>query len=197
MKNIIMFAAGALIGSLATYALVKNKFEKQAQEEIDSVKEVFSRRVKDEADKQVKEEVVKIRNEYNEYNSLTYNYKSHDNEKILDEKYENQDVDCDEPEEPIDRPYVIAPEEAGMVSGYDIITLTHYEGDNILADDCDELVEDIDNVVGEDYVKHFGEYEDDAVYIRNDRLKADYEILKDTRYYEDVVWHPKHAKGII
>ena len=33
----------------------------------------------------------------------------------------------------------------------------------------------------------FGEYEDDAVFVRNDAHKTDYEILYDPRNYSDVM----------
>ena len=81
MKNFFTFVTGLVIGSVVTYVVVKDKFEKIAQEEIDSVKEVFGRRVEKEADKKVekiaKKEVEKIRKEYNEYNNLTKNYTSY------------------------------------------------------------------------------------------------------------------------
>ena len=44
LSNIIIFAAGAAIGSAVTWKLLKTKYEQIAQEEIDSVKAVFSRR---------------------------------------------------------------------------------------------------------------------------------------------------------
>ena len=34
-----------------------------------------------------------------------------------------------------------------------------------------------------DALRHFGEYEDDAVYVRNDELKTDYEILRSEKDY--------------
>ena len=204
MKNFFTFVTGLVIGSVVTYIVVKDKFEKLAQEEIDSVKEVFGRRVEKEADKKVekiaKKEVEKIRKEYNEYDNLTKNYTSYSKNKteesIEDVEYEevcenDEDrVELDEIERAsdYDRPYIIEPQEFGALDGYSLITLYHYS-DNVLADDCDELVEDLDDVVGEDYASHFGEYEDDCVYVRNDRLKADYEICRDLRKYSDVVWH--------
>ena len=42
-KNVFIFAAGAAIGSVVTWKLLKTKYEHIAQEEIDSVKKVFSR----------------------------------------------------------------------------------------------------------------------------------------------------------
>lgn len=204
MKNFFTFVTGLVIGSVVTYVIVKDKFEKIAQEEIDSVKEVFGRRVEKEADKKVekiaKKEVEKIRKEYNEYDNLTKNYTSYSKNKteesIEDVEYEEvcendeDGVELDEIERAsdYDRPYIIEPQEFGALDGYSLITLYHYS-DNVLADDCDELVEDLDDVVGEDYASHFGEYEDDCVYVRNDRLKADYEICRDLRKYSDVVWH--------
>ena len=203
MKNFFTFVTGLVIGSVVTYVVVKDKFEKIAQEEIDSVKEVFGRRVEKEADKKVekiaKKEVEKIRKEYNEYDNLTKNYTSYSKNKteesIKDVEYEEvcendeDGVELDEIERAsdYDKPYIIEPQEFGALDGYSLITLYHYS-DNVLADDCDELVEDLDDVVGEDYASHFGEYEDDCVYVRNDRLKADYEICRDLRKYSDVAW---------
>lgn len=210
MKNFFTFVTGLVIGSVVTYVVVKDKFEKIAQEEIDSVKEVFGRRVEKEADKKVekiaKKEVEKIRKEYNEYDNLTKNYTSYSKNKteesIEDVEYEEvcendeDGVELDEIERAsdYDRPYIIEPQEFGALDGYSLITLYHYS-DNVLADDCDELVEDLDDVVGEDYASHFGEYEDDCVYVRNDRLKADYEICRDLRKYSDVAW--RSPRGLI
>ena len=48
------------------------------------------------------------------------------------------------------------------------------------------VVDDVEEIVGEESLTHFGEYEDDSVFVRNDRLKCDYEILLDQRNYSDV-----------
>ena len=197
MKNFFTFVTGLVIGSVVTYVIVKDKFEKIAQEEIDSVKEVFGRRVEKKVEKIAKKEVEKIRKEYNEYDNLTKNYTSYSKNETEENVEEDEEV-CEINEDKVeldeierasdyDRPYIIEPQEFGALDGYSLITLYHYS-DNVLADDCDELVEDLDDVVGEDYASHFGEYEDDCVYVRNDRLKADYEICRDLRKYSDVVW---------
>ena len=56
----------------------------------------------------------------------------------------------------------------------------------IITDENDEPIDDIDDIVGSDFAEHFGEYEDDSVFIRNDRLQCDYEILRDDRNYADI-----------
>ena len=87
---------------------------------------------------------------------------------------------------PTNKPYVITPDEFGEIDDYETITLIYYS-DEVLTDDDDELVEDVENVVGVDSLSHFGEYEADSVYVRNDILKADYELLLDQRNYSDVI----------
>lgn len=86
----------------------------------------------------------------------------------------------------VEKPYVISPEEFGEFEEYEKISLTYY-ADEVLADENDEEVDDVEEIVGKGSLNHFGEYEDDSVFVRNDRLKCDYEILLDQRNYSDVV----------
>ena len=69
---------------------------------------------------------------------------------------------------------------------YTTETLTYY-ADHVLTDDFDNPIEDVEAMVGEESLNHFGEYEEDAVYVRNERHKIDYEILLDERKYTEVV----------
>ena len=84
----------------------------------------------------------------------------------------------------MNKPYVITPDEFGDIYEYDTITL-HYFADKVLADEDDEIITNVDEIIGRDSLTHFGEYEPDSVYVRNDEMKADYEILLDLRNYYD------------
>lgn len=67
--------------------------------------------------------------------------------------------------------------------------------DGVLLDDMNEIVDDIEETVGEDSLEHFGEYEDDSVYVRNDAKKCDYEILLDQRNYQEIFeTHPHRTE---
>ena len=81
-------------------------------------------------------------------------------------------------------PYVIAPYDFGELDGYSQIELTYYL-DGILEDDEYHIVTDADKLIGPKALTTFGEYEDDAVFVRNDYLKADFQILKDYRTYDE------------
>ena len=83
----------------------------------------------------------------------------------------------------MEKPYVISPEEYGERDDYDLYSYTYY-ADKVLADEYNEPIEDVDSIIGLESLKHFGEYGDDSVYVRNDELKADYEILLDDEKYE-------------
>lgn len=74
-------------------------------------------------------------------------------------------------------PIVISPDEFGEDETYDKVSLYYYT-DGIVADDNDEVVEDVDALIGYSSLETFGEYEDDAVHVKNEGVKTYYEILR-------------------
>ena len=188
LSKVVLFVAGAVIGSVATWKFVKTKYEQIANEEIESVREFYRTKEMgekltegfkngiDSVDEEVKEKASQaatmIRDTYENYASA---YRSEEEE----EKEEEED-------RMEDKPYVISPEEFGE-AGYEQISFTYY-ADGVLTDEQDyEMTEEeIEESVGLDAVNHFGEFEDDSVFVRNDRLQIDYEILKDLRNYSEV-----------
>ena len=84
------------------------------------------------------------------------------------------------------RPYVICPEEFGEMDEYETESLTYY-ADGVLTDDFDNEIEDVDDLVGEESLSTFGDYEDDSVFVRNDKYKTDYEILLDDRKFSEII----------
>lgn len=88
------------------------------------------------------------------------------------------------------RPYIIKFEEFNEgKSGYTQEQLTYYEGDDVLAKDDDELVEDPDGLVGNLNLTKFGlgSQDPNVVYIRNERWEADIEVTRVKTSYAQVV----------
>lgn len=81
-------------------------------------------------------------------------------------------------------PRVISPYEFGELDDYHTIELTYYT-DDILEDEDYNIVTDRDELIGPSALDTFGEYEDDSVFVRNDRLRTDFQILKDYRTYSE------------
>ena len=184
MNNFIVkfafFTVGAAIGSAVTWKLVKTKYEQLAQEEIDSVKQIFHQHrmpvnsVYGAHPEAKTESNVKKSDTITEYKNYASNYTSENEEK-------------GEPEI-MDRPYVISPEEFGE-GDYETISLTFY-ADKVLTDETGDIVDDVEDLVGYDSLNHFGEYEEDSVFVRNDNLKTDYEILMDVRNFSSISHQP-------
>lgn len=174
VTNILIFAIGAAAGAVASYAFAKRKFLGLAQEEINSVKAVYSKRA-----------AAREKPDLSEYAEV-----------IKKEGYSSEPRNHEEPEKKIDskRPYIISPDEFAEDDEYDKISLTLY-ADNVLADEEDDAIDNVDEIVGDDNLKSFGNFEDDSVFVRNDILKADYEILLDERKFADVMAKSPHKIG--
>lgn len=204
LKGVLIFVLGAAAGSLATWKLIEKKYKDIAQEEIDSVKDTFSKMKKNEYPDKLED--------YPDFEEFDDSDDSDDVEeepkleqkidrnnkpdiveyaKILSETgytnyAERQDKKEKKGVEPVEdeRPYVISPDEFGEKDGYENVTLTYY-ADGVLTDYFDNVISNVDEVVGFDSLDHFGEYEDDVVFVRNEKMETDYEILRDLRDFNE------------
>lgn len=192
----LIFVAGAAIGSLVTWKVVKTKYEQIAQEEIESVREAFGRNIdEDDTEESTEDEsgikgvdldspsvAEEIRGIVKKLGYVTELPEEENPTETTEEKEENKE---EEEEEDMDsKPYVISPDEFGDCE-YITVSLSYYL-DGIVTNEQGKIVTNTDELIGEDFADHFGEYEDDSVFVRNDRLGMDFEILKDYRdYYED------------
>lgn len=195
--NVLMFTAGAAIGSLVTWKVVKGRYERIAQEEIESTKEAFLTMLatRDEdvyIDEPETEEEIESEDQYKGtthidwslYEDLKEEFSEEDREDYANlsntytsEKGGAEDVGTD--------PYVISPYDFGEFDDYHQIELTYYEGDDTLEDSEYNIVTDRDELLGPKALLTFGEYEDDSVFVRNERLRTDFQILKDYRSYAE------------
>ena len=175
-SKILIFASGAVIGSVVTWKLIDDKYARRAEQEIKEVKEYYEGKYASEEEDSysdwAKNNQEEAETEKEEYKNLVKNY--------VGEKGGSENMEIGTP------PYVITPEEFDTIDDYETESLTYYT-DGVLTDDFDNIIEDVKNTVGEDFAAHFGEYEDDSVFIRNERLKIDYEILMDYRPSSDVL----------
>ena len=187
-KTVIAFIAGVTIGSLVTWKFVETKYKQIADEEIKSVVERFTTpqdagaaaldgQTEPMEEKPWRVEKPDIMEYAARIKEARYALDLHD---AKNEKEEGGDESMDS-----DKPYVISPEEFDELDDYEIRSFTYYE-DGILTDEENHIVENVDELVGKDSLDTFGYYEQDSVFVRNDALKTDFEILRDVRNYTDV-----------
>lgn len=198
MKNLLCFVAGAAIGSIVTWKLIEKKYKDLADEEIESVKETFKNRKPRITKDEVKETVEKVINKWKEPKETIEDivtaegYSIEDEDRTEDDDESDYTIDVDPGIEVI-MPYVITPEQFGEYSEYGTKTLTYY-ADNVLTDEIDNPITsgEMDIMIGPNALDHFGEYEDDSVYIRDETNEMDYEILKSEKMFSEI---PKRGRA--
>ena len=203
--GIISFAAGAAIGSVATFMSIKNKYEQIAKEEIEEVREVYMnaiRKTKDVDDEHEESapineapkvaELKSYKDVMNESGYINYgNITEAEVEEMVKEKTKEIVEECNDilkkTEDKVNKnkPYVIHPDDFG--DDYNTITLVYYKDDVVTTYDTGEVLTDkeVEDLIGEESLSHFGEYEEDRVFVRNDARKIDYEILRSEETYSD------------
>lgn len=103
---------------------------------------------------------------------------------------EDKEDDFEEPVRSPDKPYIISVSEFMQdEQDYSKITLTYFEGDDTLCDENEMPIDDINGIVGNDSLEHFGFKSDNKsiVYVRNERLESDFEVVLDLNDYADKV----------
>jgi hypothetical protein len=123
---------------------------------------------------------------------------AHPDDEYLEEMEEPEDQSLEaavvhhpvNPEYSSDTPYVISVEEFQHDrQDFDKTTITYYDLDDTLCDEREQPIPDVDYVVGRDSLEHFGDRSDDPniVYVRNEKLGTDYEVMRDMRSYTSAV----------
>ena len=203
--QLLEVAAGIMFGACLGWFAAKQKYTKLAEEEIKSVKEKFTipRTDKIESEKKpggensenvLKSDVIKSGALPQVHSSSIMDYAKYakvlkDGEYVnySDAEYSKDDLKKNA------RIVLISPDEYGEIEEYDQVSLTFY-ADGILADEDDTILE-AEDVVGVDSLNHFGDYEDDAIHVRNDTRKVYYEVLMDDRSYKDATKKFPHRPG--
>lgn len=94
-------------------------------------------------------------------------------------------------------PFIISEAEYQETEGFAQSTLTYYAGDKTLADERDQHIPDVDKTVGLDNLLRFGHGTGDArtVFVRNERLRVDFEVLLSDGKYAHEVLGLQHSDG--
>jgi hypothetical protein len=142
---------------------------------------------------------------YTDYNSI-YKTKEplssvaerlHHNEEPVEVQHPSDDgpVEDDYEPKPVDGdgnilPYTITSQAySESVLNFDKLNLTYYDEDDTLADENEEIVTDVEGTIGFDSLSCFGENDDDkdTIYVRNERMGADFEVNQIHQSYSEVV----------
>lgn len=197
--GVIIFVAGAATGGLSAYFVLKKKFDADLKEEIEDVKRVYSKEKLNEH-VEVKDDTysdgttLKVDSNINittspYISSITcipttlYTPKPIEEEDIK----EAEKLGMLNPGEDPDFPYLISEDTyVDTKENYSKDVLHYYAGDQVIADEDLEAIIHPEMLVGDKVSEYFDnllemEHYADAIYIRNDQISRDFEIL----YHED------------
>ena len=185
------FVAGGVIGFVIGKAVTNAKCDKI----IEAMDKEYYGETKEEETVDETEEVVEeeteqqkgIRRQQTLAKEMDVRSNSHYDNILSQYTGEHPKEEIDDSTPPDEGPYVIPPYEMGVMDGFDVLEFIYYEGDDVLLTNLGEVLsmEDRDKMVGEEALNSFGEYEDEAVHIRNIALKTDFEILYDSGRWID------------
>lgn len=199
---IISFIFGAVAGSIATYFVMKQQMEPEL-EVVYEPNEEIKERIKEDSEKKVDIErkvVTESTKQEDEQDKKEY-------ENII-RKYNHQlkkpEVDI---KEMLNRkPYLISEEDYATTNlNYDKDFMTYYAEDDVLTNDCDEMVDDPGRFDEAVKVLLDSTNDETEVYIRDDSTYTDYavsisngsyqrEVLGYIKELDDEPRRPKHKK---
>lgn len=168
MNSWIYFGAGMIAGGIAGYYICKKKYNIVKLEDVEEKTSESVAVDKEKHKEEFQEEV----------------YSASYNQRVREGDDEWEEAEKVNPVEPTMVPYVISPEAfANEHSDFAKITMLYYEENEVLEyeeynqEAGDDHFADIGSVIGFDAINHFGEYEEDAVFVRNEALGNDYEVI--------------------
>jgi len=176
LKGVMIFVAGVGVGAVGGYFVTKKLMREHTEAEIQSVKDAFKQIAEEEKkalETSDKEKEVAVR--LNEYRGEDMNVERRSGDTEIGNKRHL--------EEKKDEPYCIDPDL--FAEEYETEYLTYY-ADGVLAyDDTGEIIEHPDEVIGKENLYHFGEFEEDMLYVRDPVDKVDYSIAHSDKPYPD------------
>ena len=200
-------AIGFTVGSKVMEKKLKTKYAKIAEDEISEMREHYQQKMVAVEPKPPIEDVIKERERYTEAEQQAIDetnllFPPEDGEEVVVEEVievketsqvnvfntETWDYAKEVKSRDPEVPYIIHIDEFTQNEpDNEQITYTYYEIDDVLADPRDTKVDDMDAVIGLGNLGRWGHGSNDEniVYIRNERLSLDFEVVRDRGSYAE------------
>lgn len=186
-KELLIFSSGVAIGVVLGISISDRRYNERFEEEVEKrIDEIMDEKEKEEKAKaaETSERVLREKVQYNNIVGSNYN-KNIKEGKETEVKEDDDDLprtaaEYEHPEdddEVAENPYYIDEDDFDASNGYDKESLYWYKANNTLVNDSDEVLDDMDDVkvmIGTEWASYDGY---GVVYIRNEKLRTDYELV--------------------
>lgn len=181
MKQLIYFFGGVATGIFIGFVVTSNHYEEQLQLERDAMDDYYKETSEVNNVKKNKEKADKIiRSEYFVRSSLD------ENKEIVTDNELDIREDVYPMEERNQKPYEITEDEFhnGEFHYFDKDTIIYWDGNECLMSEDENEEFDIEDVMGFEILEKFKDGNSDRIFVRNERLGTDYEIVYNPNKYE-------------
>jgi hypothetical protein len=194
---IVSLAVGSAAGYFIALKILDKKYQDQLQQEVESTKKFYAKLYKKDEFQTPESTIKEIAPGAAEAAAALLNYKGISDAafEVVDEKREfaqqvlhnifaekttEEISDKEKRNRTEEAPYILSKDEfMESDSDYTQSTVTYFGGDKVLVDSREDIIEDVDMTVGEGNLERFGHGSGDpnVLYVRNDRLEIEFEIL--------------------
>lgn len=170
MHDILLFGAGFVAGAYFMHTVMRRAYDEKYRKEAQDLKAHWEKR-----EANLDEEVEKKANQKG-FELAMGPYRT-----------ESDPEDIRKPEQAIE---IIEPDEFGADENYETSFLSFYADGKLVFDGEDEPMDedDISRAIGDEALKHFGEFMPSTIHVRNHNYHKDYEILQVNQSFCDL--HP-------
>ena len=202
LKNALIFVSGVLAGAATGIYATSKYYYAKADKEIKDMRDYYEEKldrikkmqdeanlVMDERDQKIEKveeeeiEDLEMKNYEDMIDKLQYNKISHKARKKTKEEVKVEEAAIN-----VNEPKIISYNEYSDDIKYEKVIVSYFEEDGVLMLQDESLFEDGINALGSLNLEQFGMYPDDpepdTIYIRNELLGTDFEVVREEGSYE-------------
>lgn len=191
LRDAIIFVGGVGLGAVSTYFILKDRYNKQRNEETEEIKEYYKDLYsnKEETPSELQEVEYKIEDAHMETVEVPAGEEPNYGEIIEKLNYNQFSTTVASPdgEERVERkPYLISMDEYNTDTRMIKKIISYFEDDMVCMDnDTKEVLTNIPKELGVDNLESINENGEGEIYIRNELLGIDYNVVSEPGSYED------------
>lgn len=193
LKNALMFLSGVGLGAVSTYFILKDKFNQQMNEEAENLKAYYEDKYSNKEKTPTEEVEFKVTDAHMETIDVKPGDPEPDYNEIVNKLNYNQ-FSTKVPS-PIDgevplakKPYVIDADDYNTDISYIKKIISYFEEDEVCMDnDTKEILDNVAKEIGIDNLELINTEGNEEIYVRNEKLGIDYNIVSEPGSYEDFI----------